>query len=294
MRRIFKKSRTKGTNRLALLCIGDNAHDDGLAFPGVDELARKMGGVSRRSAGKRVEALSKTTELGVYPRRGRSHDYIVFTDMTLSEARVAIRKMLNKRRMTISELHYLRRLFASGKWAKMQKESRVGAKPDSREVRSGIRTNHQEPSDQPAAAAARKSIFTIWEEEARMTLSPILGDNIGDLLDEYGHDMLADAIREAVRSTGPGQFGIKYVEKICVRWKREGKIPRRHEAAQTSGKPSAAARTPSPHPPRVKPVDPEHEAKILSPKELAEQAKVLLEAERKKQAQRTASAGGAS
>lgn len=146
MNRVFEKSRQKGTNRLMLLCISDNADDDGLAFPGMDELASKMGGVSRRSAGNRVEALAGTAELGVYPRRGTSHDYIVFTGMTLTQAKNAIRKLSVKRRKTIVELHRLRRMFAG---TGAHESSQVPAKQDSQGVRRISDTNHQEPSVEP-------------------------------------------------------------------------------------------------------------------------------------------------
>lgn len=152
MTRVFEHSAQKGTNRLMLLCIGDNAQDDGTAFPGMDELASKMGpDYSRRAAQQRIRALAKTPELGVYPRRGTSHDYIVFTGMRLSQARAAIRRLMTKRRKTISEMREMRRIFASPSSHDGEEDSQVPAKTDSQEVRTDLRTNHQEPSVEPSA-----------------------------------------------------------------------------------------------------------------------------------------------
>lgn len=147
MSRVFEHSNSKGTNRLMLLCIADNANDDGHAFPGMDLLAVKMGKVSRRSAGNRVRALAKTAELGVYPRKGTSHDYIVFTAMTWAQAKTAIRELSKKRKRSITELHNLRTMFAALPEPTCEEDSLVPANAASQ---GGANIPSQEPSVEPS------------------------------------------------------------------------------------------------------------------------------------------------
>jgi DnaD/phage-associated family protein len=78
--------------------------------------------------------------------------------------------------------------------------------------------------------------FQTWER-ATGTLSPLLSDRLGDLIDEFeehrqslpppapgadvsGSGWVSAAIREAAESTD--RFGMKYVVAILDRWKRDG------------------------------------------------------------------------
>lgn len=235
--RVWDQSKQKGTNRLMLLAIADSATKDlGISWPGLDTLAKMMGPkYSRRAAGQRIEALAKTGELAVFPRKGRSHDYIVIVGMTYSEIRKAYKSLAARRKVSPAKLADLRRSFAGGA---VRESSLVPVGESSQGVRRNTVTIRNEPSGEPvvagtAAAATlvkevkpspdKSSLYAIWESEAKMVLSPMLGEEIGDLLDTFGLETVRDAIREAIKATGPGKFGIKYVWKICERWKREGR-----------------------------------------------------------------------
>lgn len=164
--RIWKGSKAKGNNRLMLLAIADNAGDEGIAWPGIVTLAKKMGGMSRRAAGQRIVALSKTKELAVFPRKGGSHEYIVLVGMTRTEVKIAYRKLAVKRRVTVGELIYLRRFFAG---SKMRESSRVPVGKSSQGVRRSPDTNRKEPSLKPST---QHPAAALWEKETN-TPAPI-------------------------------------------------------------------------------------------------------------------------
>lgn len=51
-------------------------------------------------------------------------------------------------------------------------------------------------------------------------LTPIISDNLGDLIDEYGADTIIEAIHEAVKYNGRS---LKYITAILDRWAKDGK-----------------------------------------------------------------------
>lgn len=109
--RVFKHSKTQGMNRFALVCIADNADEYGHAWPGTGTIAEKLGLRSRASAAVRIDALSQTNELAVYPKAGGSHHYLVLTAMSLTEAKSAVSKVAKKLKMSTAQLARLRRSF---------------------------------------------------------------------------------------------------------------------------------------------------------------------------------------
>lgn len=226
--RVWDNSKQRGTDKLMLLAIADSANKDtGIAWPGMGTLAKMMGPkYSRRAAGQRVEFLARSGELAVFPRKGGSHDYIVVLGMSRAELKAAYRKLAARRHVKISTLIDLRRSFAGRKTGTCEEVSQVPAKPTSQGVRSPLRTNRKEPLSEPVVTTTT-SIFAVWEQEAKTPLSPFLHDELGDMVDKFGETMAADAIKEAVKSTGPGQFNIKYVWRILERWQREGKVERK-------------------------------------------------------------------
>lgn len=76
---VWEHSRSRGAQRLVLLCIADHANDDGLeAFPSLARLARKTG-MTERGVQKAIQALVALGELQVTMGggRGRSNRYRV-------------------------------------------------------------------------------------------------------------------------------------------------------------------------------------------------------------------------
>lgn len=264
--RVWDQSKQKGTSRLMLLAIADSATKDiGVAWPGLGTLAKMMGPkYSRRAAGQRIEALARTGELGVFPRHGRSHDYIVLLGMERGEVKRAYKTLASRRHTTVSKLIDLRRSFAR---QTKRESSQVPATKTSQGVRRLTSTIRKEPLSEPVAvaAAAAASIFSVWEQEARTPLSPFLHDELGEMVDAFGFELAADAIRESVKSTGPGQFSVKYVWRILERWQREGRGERKgsngngHKPAETKPAKPVIFHAPPPKPK----VDPARAVEIL-------------------------------
>lgn len=70
------------------------------------------------------------------------------------------------------------------------------------------------------------AVFACWKDNMPGTMSSILADDLGDLIDTYGADTVIRAITEAVRSNGRS---IRYVSKILENW-ATGKGKRSAEA----------------------------------------------------------------
>lgn len=73
-------------------------------------------------------------------------------------------------------------------------------------------TERENNSNNKSEAAA---VFACWKDNMPGTMSTILADDLGDLVDTYGGDTVIRAITEAVRSNGRS---IRYVAKILENW----------------------------------------------------------------------------
>jgi len=86
MNAVWKRSKQKGSKRLLLLAIADNANEDGTAWPGLDHLAGKTL-LSRRHVSRLISELDGTDELAVVwgGGRGTANLYHVLCDKTAQE-----------------------------------------------------------------------------------------------------------------------------------------------------------------------------------------------------------------
>ena len=64
------------------------------------------------------------------------------------------------------------------------------------------------------------------------TLSTVIAEDLGDLVDTYGADTVVRAITEAVRSNGRS---VRYVAKILENWAVGNGKPHASPAAQSNG-----------------------------------------------------------
>jgi DnaD/phage-associated family protein len=95
---------------------------------------------------------------------------------------------------------------------------------DSRESHRATKPNptqpyQTEPNQTISNTPAGTNAFQIFEKEGFGTLSSILADDIGELIDTYSERWVIEAMYEAVRS---GKRNLKYVGGILRRWKSEG------------------------------------------------------------------------
>lgn len=72
-----------------------------------------------------------------------------------------------------------------------------------------------ETETKPTKEDAVAAVFACWKDNMPGTMSSILADDLGDLIDTYGADIVIRAITEAVRSNGRS---IRYVAKILENW----------------------------------------------------------------------------
>jgi len=72
MTRVWKNSTQAGGKLLLLLAIADFANDDGMAFPGIDTLAKKTR-QNRRTVQRQLSDLEEKDEIAIEPGTGRSN-----------------------------------------------------------------------------------------------------------------------------------------------------------------------------------------------------------------------------
>jgi hypothetical protein len=110
--RVWEYSQQQGSRLLAILAIADHADDDGVAWPGIPRVARKVR-VDDRQAQRIVRQLTAAGELFVREGRGRANTNLYFVvigldaqtihdtlvarfEMTPLEAAVAVQNVLKK------------------------------------------------------------------------------------------------------------------------------------------------------------------------------------------------------
>jgi len=76
-------------------------------------------------------------------------------------------------------------------------------------------TPHIERDNSSNSKSEAAAVFACWKDNMPGTMSSILADDLGDLIDTYGADTVIRAITEAVRSNGRS---IRYVAKILENW----------------------------------------------------------------------------
>ncbi len=81
---VWESSRQRGSALLCLLAIADRAKDDGYAWPGLQDIARR-GRITRRNAIHAVRRLEHSGELYVHRRQGRTNGYVVAVGMSDDE-----------------------------------------------------------------------------------------------------------------------------------------------------------------------------------------------------------------
>ena len=129
--RVFEQSSTKSGDRLLMVCIADQAGDDGIAWPGLMNLCKRMGGVTKRSVQLQLKRLLPTHEILIYPRTRQSHYYIIAVGMPTKELKQSIRKLAKLRKVSALELAKIRRINAGKRVGVMKKDHQVADEKDS-------------------------------------------------------------------------------------------------------------------------------------------------------------------
>ena len=118
MTAVWDHSKARGAQLLLLLAIADNAGDEGLAWPGLEELAKRAR-VKKRAVIDQIEKLEKTGELRVLRRTGKHNYYVVDVGLTDADRQNALKRLAARVDEPIEELE--RELFSSSPEGKTRK-----------------------------------------------------------------------------------------------------------------------------------------------------------------------------
>lgn len=110
MTAVWDQSKARGAQLLLLLAIADNAGDEGLAWPGLEELAKRTR-VKKRAVIDQIEKLEKAGELRVLRRMGKHNYYIVDVGLTDADRQNALKRLAARVDEPLEELE--RELFPS-------------------------------------------------------------------------------------------------------------------------------------------------------------------------------------
>ncbi len=90
--RVWEHSEHRGTTLTVLLAIADQAHANGVGWPGVETLAR-MARIGERAVYNHLERLESSGELAIYRRQGMHNVYVVALGQT-PEDQASAEKMI--------------------------------------------------------------------------------------------------------------------------------------------------------------------------------------------------------
>jgi len=88
-------------------------------------------------------------------------------------------------------------------------------KPEMVNASSLEMVNASSPTIDKKESSSSGAVFELWRQNVRGTLTSIVADDLGDLIDTYGADTVVDAITEAVRCNGRS---VRYVARILESW----------------------------------------------------------------------------
>lgn len=106
MHYVWEHSPTTGSQRLMLLAIADAANDDGVCFPGVGTLAKKLN-TTERNAQKLIRSLAKSGEITIHAGKGikTAHGWTNRYNMTFSGVSISTPHAKSVSKMTPQEVN---------------------------------------------------------------------------------------------------------------------------------------------------------------------------------------------
>lgn len=89
-----------------------------------------------------------------------------------------------------------------------------------------------EPVTPARPAVDAGAVYEVWRQNMPGTLSAILADDLGDLINTYGAETVRDAIQESVRCNGRT---IRYVSRVLENWATGGRHDKPDKAPTANG-----------------------------------------------------------
>jgi len=103
MSNVWDHSKMKGSTLLLLIAIADNANDDGLAWPGIETLAKKTR-QTERTISNQIGKCEQSGELMVYRRDGLHNHYIVTVNQTEQQTANAISMLASRVKESVTDI----------------------------------------------------------------------------------------------------------------------------------------------------------------------------------------------
>lgn len=106
MHYVWETSPTTGSQRLMLLAIADAANDDGVCFPGVGTLAKKLN-TTERNAQKLIRSLAKAGEITIHTGKGikTAHGWTNRYNMTFNGVSISTPRAMSVSKVTPQEVN---------------------------------------------------------------------------------------------------------------------------------------------------------------------------------------------
>ena len=209
----------------------------GRAWPSLDTLCRETGYARQAVVAARVwlvehGALSRVSyALRIGDERGSPRAEVMQLSGVIRVEGRTFRTIIAAEDEPAPEANRLPGILSGAQWSGAQTIDRLPAIP---EVTAATASSlaHSEGRAEPliTAVPALRPILAAWEQEARQPLTPVLAEVLGELVERFGAEQVAEGVREAIRTTGPGKFSVKYVLRILERWELEAAngLPKEH------------------------------------------------------------------
>lgn len=247
MKRVWEESAQSGSGLLVLLSMADRADDDGYCWPGMEDIAARAR-VDKRQAQRIVKAVEEAGELYVERSRGRGRtsQYIVATGQQVDQiANTLVRRFEMDATLAVKEAAEMLRRQAEIKgdiqgqkvtyippFDESEKGDIQGLKGDiQREkvtssarkgdipttptiIEPSLETNESSKTTNSgdSGRATVGGLFDFWQQNFPGSLTPLIADDLNDLIDDYGIDEVQAAATTAVRMN---KRFIRYVAGVC-------------------------------------------------------------------------------
>lgn len=222
MTHVWDHSEADGTELICLLALADWCNDEGFCYPGIKRLAAKCR-VSERGVQKVLERLIEKGEIQIEYNQGKAVN-----------GGNTNRYYLTKYREAIGETGGVVNAGSPG-----GVNGRSGGV-----VNAGSPKPLVYPSDKPSSSSTsinkvtaddddrqkRGEVHKLWQMNMPGTLSPIIAEDLNDLITTYGPDEVKTAITLSVKANGRT---IKYVARVLEN-RATGKTPHPQSPAAPS------------------------------------------------------------
>lgn len=200
MKIVWENSNTKGSERLVLLALADQANDDGYCWPSFETIAKRAN-ISRRFV---IKIMNNLQEKGLIERKRRNSNGL-FTS-SLYRVVVNYSSLPSEQEFTTSSEQEFTRVVNGSS------------------LKPSINHQFKPPINQDGAG----EIFKSFENNIQIITKESM-DKLNLLIDEYPDDWILEAIDISVQNN---KRSLAYMTGILKRWQAEGKGARKEKQSE--------------------------------------------------------------